>query len=261
MADDSFFLGGKSFQSRLLVGTGRYASAQIMKDAMEASGAEIVTVAVRRADLGGGEESIITQLDPKRYTYLPNTAGCHTAEEAVRTLRLARELGGWELVKLEVIGDANTLYPDVEETLKATGTLVQEGFQVMAYTNDDPVAARKLEAAGCAAVMPLAAPIGSGLGILNPHAIRAVVEAVRVPVLVDAGVGTASDAALAMELGCAGVLLNTAISAARDPVTMAKAMRQAVTAGRLAYLAGRMEKRAWAVASSPAEGMVQPPTG
>lgn len=255
--DDSFVLAGKEYRSRLLVGTGRYNDPQRMRAAIEASGADIVTVAVRRANIGAaGHDSLQSVLDPKRYTYLPNSAGCYTAEEAVRTLRLAREIGGWTLVKLEVIGDRETLYPDVEETLKAAAQLVADGFQVMAYCSDDPVAAKKLENIGVSAIMPLGAPIGSGLGILNAHNIRLIAQASRVPVLVDAGIGTASDAALAMELGCAGVLLNTALSSARDPVGMARAMRLAVEAGRAAFLAGRMEKRAQAAASSPEEGKV-----
>lgn len=230
---------------------------QQTQSATEASGAEIVTVALRRVDLSAtGAESLQAALPPEKYTYLPNSAGCYTAEEAVRTLRLARALGGWTLVKLEVIGDRLSLLPDVEETLKATKLLVAEGFEVMVYTNDDPIAARKFEEAGVAAIMPLAAPIGSGLGIQNPLNIRMIVEQARVPVLVDAGVGTASDAAIAMELGCDGVLMNTAIAQARDPVMMARAMKVAVEAGRLAYLAGRMEKRTTASASSPQVGMI-----
>jgi len=255
--EDTFILAGKAYRSRLLVGTGKYKDMAQTKAVVEASGAEIVTVALRRMDLSGKSgESITEALDPARYTYLPNSAGCSTAEEAVRCLRLARELGNWSLVKLEVIGDNNSLYPDVQETLEAATLLVKEGFQVMAYTNDDPVTAKKLEDAGCVAVMPLGAPIGSGLGIQNPLNIQMIVENAHVPVLVDAGVGTASDAALAMELGCAGVLLNTALAAAGDPVQMAQAMRHAVIAGRLAYKAGRMPKRSYAVASSPVEGVL-----
>ena len=254
---DKLIIAGREFSSRLLVGTGRYADMAQTKAVVAASGAEIITVSVRRSDLSSaGAESLIATLPPTKYTYLPNSAGCYTAEEAVRTLRLARELGGWDLVKLEVIGDAQTLLPDVEETLKAAKILVAEGFSVMAYTNDDLIMAKKLADAGCAAVMPLAAPIGSGLGILNPLNIRRIVENLNVPVLVDAGVGTASDACIAMELGCAGVLLNTALSAATNPVLMAKAMKQAVEAGRMAYLAGRMPKREQAVASSPIGGMI-----
>lgn len=256
---DPFVLAGKAYSSRLLVGTGRYKDMAQTRAVVQESGAQIVTVSVRRTPLaGGGEGSLQSVLPPEEYTYLPNTAGCYTAEEAVRTLRLAREMGGWSLVKLEVIGDKASLYPDVEETLKAAGTLVKEGFQVMAYTTDDLVAALKLEALGCAAVMPLAAPIGSGLGIQNPGAIRAIVERLSVPVLVDAGIGTASDACIAMELGCAGVLLNTALAEAGDPVAMARAMRLAVEAGRAAYLAGRMPRRERAAPSSPTEGMMAP---
>lgn len=257
MPEDKLIIGGRSFTSRLLVGTGKYANLAETKAVIEASGAEIVTVALRRVDLSQkGEGSLIEAIPPKQYTYLPNSAGCYTAEEAVRTLRLARELGGWDLVKLEVIGDKETLYPDTVETLKAAEILVKDGFSVMAYTNDDLIMARKLEDAGCGAVMPLAAPIGSGLGILNPLAIRMIAEKLKVPVLVDAGVGTASDACIAMELGCAGVLLNTALSSAKNPVFMAKAMKQAVEAGRAAFLAGRMEKKQSASASSPTKGII-----
>ena len=256
-AKDPLLLAGKSFQSRLLVGTGRYKDMQQTKHVVEASGAEIVTVALRRMDLSKkGQDSLHETLSPSQYTYLPNSAGCFTAEEAVRTLRLAREMGNWTLVKLEVIGDKQTLYPDVGETLKAADILVREGFQVMAYTTDDPVVARKLEQMGCAAVMPLAAPIGSGLGIVNPLNIRMIVESLRVPVFVDAGIGTASDACIAMELGCAGVLLNTALADAENPVLMASAMKAAVIAGRHAFLAGRMPKRDMAVASSPKDGIL-----
>jgi thiazole synthase len=254
---DSFTVAGKTFSSRLLVGTGKYKNMAETRAAIEASGAEIVTVALRRVDLGKtGEGSLQDALDPGCYTYLPNTAGCYTAEEAMRTLRLARELGGWNLVKLEVIGDEKTLYPDMEETLKAAKILVKEGFDVMAYTTDDPLFARKLEDAGCCAIMPLAAPIGSGLGIQNPLNIRLIVEQSRVPVLVDAGVGTASDAAIAMELGCAGVLMNTAIAEAKNPVLMAEAMKHAIIAGRQAYLAGRMARKHYADASSPKQGVI-----
>lgn len=252
--DDPLIIAGKSFTSRLLVGTGKYSDLTQTKSVIEASGAQIVTVALRRATAAG--ENLQDAIDPKRYTYLPNSAGCYTAQEAVRTLRLARELGGWTLVKLEVIGDRISLYPDVEETLRAAEILVAEGFAVMVYTSDDPVSARKFEALGVAAIMPLAAPIGSGLGIQNPLNIRLIVEQSRIPVLVDAGVGTASDAAIAMELGCDGVLMNTAIAEARDPVMMARAMQQAVVAGRLAYRAGRMEKRSQASPSSPQTGLV-----
>ncbi len=254
---DPFIIAGRSFSSRLLVGTGKYADMQQARETIEASGAEIITVALRRVDLSkNGAGSLIEALPPEKYTYLPNSAGCFTADDAVRTLRLARELGGWDLVKLEVIGDKQTLHPDTEETLKAAKILVKEGFSVMAYTNDDLITASKLEDAGCAAVMPLAAPIGSGLGILNPLNIRLIAEKLKVPVLVDAGVGTASDACIAMELGCEGVLLNTALSSAKNPALMALAMKQAVIAGRAAFLAGRMAKRENASASSPSEGII-----
>ncbi len=255
--NDQFIVAGRSFGSRLLVGTGKYADIEQTKEVIQASGAEIITVALRRIDLsqnGGG--GLMQALPPSIYTYLPNSAGCYTADEAVRTLRLARELGGWDLVKLEVIGDKNSLYPDTEETIKAARILVKEGFQVMAYTSDDLVAAKKLEDAGCCAVMPLAAPIGSGLGILNPLNIRFIIKSLKVPVLVDAGIGTASDACIAMELGCAGVLLNTALSSAGNPVLMAKAMKGAVEAGRQAFLAGRMAKQENASPSSPVEGVI-----
>ncbi|MCB2081444.1 MAG: thiazole synthase [Hyphomicrobiales bacterium] len=252
--DDALILAGKRYHSRLLVGTGKYKNMAETKAAIEASGAEIITVAIRRINLAGDGESLQETLPPEHYTYLPNTAGCYTAEEAVRTLRLAREAGGWTLVKLEVIGDRTSLYPDVGETLRAAEILVKEGFDVMAYTNDDPITARRLEEVGCVAVMPLAAPIGSGLGIQNPLNIRMIVEQARVPILVDAGVGTASDAAIAMELGCDGVLMNTAIAEAQSPIQMAEAMKKAVEAGRLAYLAGRMPKRPYASASSPEAG-------
>ncbi len=253
---DPLVIAGRTFGSRLLVGTGKYRSLEQTRAAIAASGAEIVTVALRRVSLAGDKGSVQDYLDPKIYTYLPNSAGCHTAQEAVRTLKLAREAGGWTLVKLEVIGDKETLYPDVQETLKAAEILVKDGFEVMAYTNDDPVIAKKLEKTGCVAVMPLAAPIGSGLGIQNPLAMRAIIENAKVPILVDAGVGTASDASIAMELGCDGVLMNTAIAEADDPVMMAAAMKHAVIAGRMAYLAGRMKKREKASASSPLEGRI-----
>ncbi len=255
--NDSLIIAGRSFTSRLLVGTGRYTDIAQTKAVIEVSGAEIVTVSLRRVDLSQkGAGSLLESIPPSKYTYLPNSAGCYTADEAVRTLRLARELGGWDLIKLEVIGDKETLLPDTQETLKAAKILVAEGFAVMAYTNDDLIIAKKLEDAGCAAVMPLAAPIGSGLGILNPLNIRKIAQALKVPVLVDAGIGTASDACIAMELGCAGVLLNTALSSAQNPVLMAQAMKQAVQAGRLALLAGRMTKFEGANASSPSEGML-----
>lgn len=254
---DHFKIGSRTFTSRLLVGTGKYKDFAETKAAIEASGAEIVTVAIRRIDLASPHgRSLQDFLDPKKYTYLPNTAGCYTAEEAVRTLRLAREAGGWTLVKLEVLGGQANLYPDIPETLKAADMLVKEGFEVMAYTNDDPVTAKKLEELGCVAVMPLAAPIGSGLGVQNPLNIRMIVEQAKVPILVDAGVGTASDAAVAMELGCDGVLMNTAIAEAKNPVQMARAMKLAVEAGRQAYLAGRMKRRDMASASSPQKGLI-----
>ena len=255
--DDPLIIAGRSFSSRLLVGTGKYNDLNQTKSAIEASGAQIVTVALRRMNLSAGDsDSLQTVIPPETYTYLPNSAGCFTADDAVRTLRLARELGGWTLVKLEVIGDKTSLFPDVEETLKAAAILVHEGFDVMVYTNDDPISARKFEDLGVAAIMPLAAPIGSGLGIQNPLNIRMIVEQSTVPVLVDAGVGTASDAAIAMELGCDGVLMNTAIAEARDPILMASAMKLAVASGRMAYLAGRMEKRQQASASSPQTGLI-----
>ncbi len=254
MSDTNLVIGGKEFSSRLIVGTGKYASMDVMKQAHEASGAQIVTVALRRVSLPSGE-SILDHLDTTRYTLLPNTAGCYTADEAIRTCYLAREAGLGEMVKLEVIGDPRTLFPDVLGLLEATRTLAREGFTVMPYTNDDPVMAKKLEDAGAAVVMPLGAPIGSGLGIRNPYNIKIILESVSVPVIVDAGVGTASDAAIAMELGCEGVLMNTAISGAQDPIGMARAMRLGVEAGRLAFRAGRIGKKLYATASSPLEGV------
>lgn len=253
---DTWTLAGHSYSSRLLVGTGRYRSFDEMVAAVEASGAQIVTVAVRRALPTQDGRTIEDALPPARYTYLPNSAGCYTAEDAVRTLRLAREAGGGRLVKLEVIGDKATLLPDMPQTLKAADILVKDGFAVMAYMDADPEMARRLEEAGCAAVMPLASPIGTGLGIQHPERIAAIVQKARVPVLVDAGIGTASDAAIAMELGCAAVLLNTAIAEAKDAVRMAEAMKLAVQAGRLAYLAGRMPKRDSATPSSPVQGII-----
>jgi thiazole synthase len=255
MHDTNLVLGGKDFTSRLIVGTGKYSTNEIMRQAHEESGAEIVTVAVRRVSLPGKGESILDFIDTKRFTLLPNTAGCYTADEAIRTAYLAREAGLGEMVKLEVIGDARTLFPDVQGLLEATKTLAREGFVVMPYTNDDPIIAKRLEDAGAACVMPLGAPIGSGLGIRNPYNIKIILETVSVPVIVDAGVGTASDAAIAMELGCEGVLMNTAIAGARDAVAMARAMRLAVEAGRLAYKAGRIGKKLYATASSPLEGL------
>jgi thiazole synthase len=253
---DTWSIGKYTFTSRLLVGSGKYTDFPTMKRAIEASGAEVVTVAVRRLDLSKqGAESLLEWI-PKGRTLLPNTAACFTADEAVRTCRLARELGLGDLVKLEVIGDPRTLFPDVEGLVAAAKVLVKEGFTVLPYTNDDPVAARKLEEAGCVAVMPLGAPIGSGLGIRNPYNLRIVMETVKVPVLVDAGVGTASDAAVAMELGAVAVLMNTAIAGARDPVMMAEAMREAVSAGRKAFLAGRIPMKLHAAASSPMTGLI-----
>ena len=257
-ADDSFTVAGKRYRSRLLLGTGKYKDLEETRRAVEASGAEIITVAVRRSNLGQkkDEPSLLDVLPPTKYTILPNTAGCYTAEDAVRTCRLGRELlDGHPLVKLEVLGDEKTLYPDVTQTLKAAETLIKEGFQVMVYTTDDPLIAKRLEDMGCVAVMPLGAPIGSGLGIRNPYNILTIVENARVPILVDAGVGTASDAAIAMELGCDGVLMNTAVALAKDPVRMASAMRKAVEAGREAYLAGRIPKKRFASASSPLDGL------
>jgi thiazole synthase len=255
MYDTNLVIGGKEFSSRLIVGTGKYSSNEAMRLAHEESGAQMVTVAIRRVSLPGSGESILDFIDTSRYTLLPNTAGCYTADEAIRTAYLAREAGLGDLVKLEVIGDARTLFPDVQGLLEATRTLARDGFVVMPYTNDDPVMAKRLEEAGAAVVMPLGAPIGSGLGIRNPYNIKIILETVSIPVIVDAGVGTASDAAIAMELGCDGVLMNTAIAAARDPAAMARAMKLAVEAGRLAFKAGRMPKKLYATASSPLEGV------
>lgn len=255
--DDSWTVAGKTFKSRLIVGTGKYKDFAQNAAALEASGAEIITVAVRRVNVSDPNAPMLTDfIDPKKYTYLPNTAGCFTADDAIRTLRLAREAGGWDLVKLEVLGEARTLYPDMRETLKATETLANEGFKPMVYCVDDPIAAKQLEEAGAVAVMPLGAPIGSGLGIQNKVTIRLIVEGAKVPVLVDAGVGTASDAAVGMELGCDGILMNTAIAEAKDPIAMARAMRLAVEGGRLAYLAGRMGRRMYADPSSPLAGLI-----
>jgi thiazole synthase len=257
VAEDTFDVAGQSFRSRLLVGTGKYKDFEETARAIEASGAEIVTVAVRRVNISSpSQPMLVDYVSPKRYTYLPNTAGCFNADDAVRTLRLAREAGGWDLVKLEVLGDQKTLYPNMPETVKAAETLIREGFKVMVYCADDPIQAKRLEEMGCVAIMPLAAPIGSGLGIQNPVNIRLIIESARVPVLVDAGVGTASDAAIAMELGCDGVLMNTAIAEAKDPIRMARAMKLAIEAGRLAYLAGRMPKKRYADPSSPLAGLI-----
>ncbi|MGY6586977.1 MAG: thiazole synthase [Wenzhouxiangella sp.] len=255
--DKPLVIAGRQYQSRLLTGTGKYADLAQTRAATDAAGAEIVTVAIRRSNIGQdpGEPNLLDVLPPDRFTILPNTAGCYTAEDAVRTCRLARELlDGHTLVKLEVLGDEKTLFPDVIQTLKAAEVLIDEGFKVMVYTNDDPILARRFGEMGCAAVMPLAAPIGSGLGIQNRWNIMTIVEEAQVPILVDAGVGTASDAAIAMELGCDGVLMNTAIASARDPVRMARAMRLAIEAGREAYLAGRIPRKRFASASSPLDG-------
>ncbi len=260
MSSDNLIMGGQSYSSRLLIGTGKYKDFDETRRAVEASGAQIVTVAIRRTNIGQDpkQPSLLDALPPSRYTYLPNTAGCYTADDAVRTLRLARELlDGHDLVKLEVLGDPNTLFPNVIETIAAARTLVKDGFKVMVYTSDDPIIAKQLEDIGCVAVMPLASLIGSGMGILNPWNLQLIIEAAKVPVIVDAGVGTASDAAIAMELGCHGVLMNTAVAAARDPVLMAGAMKKAVEAGREAFLAGRMPKKLYsAVPSSPVGGMI-----
>ncbi|MEM6909627.1 MAG: sulfur carrier protein ThiS [Pseudomonadota bacterium] len=254
---DSWSVAGRTFTSRLIVGTGKYKDFAENAAAVASSGAEIVTVAVRRVNVTDPKAPMLTDfIDPKTITYLPNTAGCFTGDEAVRTLRLAREAGGWDLVKLEVLGEARTLYPDMRETLQATETLAKEGFLPMVYCVDDPIAAKQLEDAGAVAIMPLGAPIGSGLGIQNQVTIRLIVEGANVPVLVDAGVGTASDAAVGMELGCDGILMNTAIAEAKDPVRMARAMKLAVEAGREAYLAGRMGRRMYADPSSPLAGLI-----
>lgn len=255
--DEKLVIAGREFDSRLIVGTGKYKDYAENAAAAEAAGAEIVTVAVRRVNLTDKDAPmLIDYIDPKKFTYLPNTAGCFTGEDAVRTLRLAREAGGWDLVKLEVLGDEKTLYPNMTETLRSAELLIKEGFQVMVYCSDDPIMAKELEAIGCCAIMPLAAPIGSGLGIQNPVNIRLIIEQANVPVLVDAGVGTASDAAIAMELGCDGVLMNTAIAEAKNPILMAEAMKHAVIAGRQAYLAGRMARRLYADPSSPIGGLI-----
>lgn len=257
---DNLIIAGKSYSSRLLVGTGKYKDFDETRRAIEASGAEIVTVAIRRTNIGqnAGEPSLLDAVPPSKYTYLPNTAGCYSADDAIRTLRLARELlDGHELVKLEVLGDPKTLYPNVVETLKAAEILVKEGFKVMVYTSDDPIIAKQLEEIGCVAVMPLASLIGSGMGILNPWNLQIIIENAKVPVIVDAGVGTASDAAIAMELGCDGVLMNTAIAGANNPVLMASAMKKAVEAGREAFLAGRMPKKLYSASpSSPTTGLI-----
>ena len=263
MNNDTLLIAGKNYNSRLLVGTGKYKDFAETKAAIEASGAEIITIAIRRSNIGQNpdEPSLLEILPPSKYTLLPNTAGCYSADDAVRTLRLARELlDGHSLVKLEVLGDPQSLYPNVVETLAAAKTLVAEGFQVMVYTSDDPIIAQQLEDIGCVAIMPLASLIGSGMGILNPWNLQLIMERVRVPVIVDAGVGTASDAAIAMELGCHGVLMNTAIAAAQNPVLMAQAMKKAVEAGREAFLAGRMPKKLYSASpSSPTGGLIGKP--
>ncbi len=257
MEDDYFEVAGLKFRSRLLVGTGKYKDFEETARAIEASGAEIVTVAVRRVNLSDpSQPMLVDYVSPKKYTYLPNTAGCYSADDAVRTLRLAREAGGWDLIKLEVLGDQKTLYPNMPETLKAAEALIKDGFKVMVYCSDDPIQAKRLEEMGCVAIMPLGSLIGSGLGIVNPINIRLIKESCSVPVLVDAGVGTASDAAAAMELGCDGVLMNTAIAQAKDPIKMARAMKLAIEAGRLAYQAGRMPKKLYADPSSPLAGLI-----
>ena len=261
-SEDAFLIAGNKYRSRLLIGTGKYRDFDETRRAIDASGAEIVTVAIRRTNIGQNpnEPSLLEAVPPQKFTILPNTAGCYNAQDAVRTLRLARELlDGHDLVKLEVLGDPKTLFPNVMETLQAAETLVADGFKVMVYTSDDPIIAKRLEELGCVAVMPLASLIGSGMGILNPWNLQLIIEQARVPVIVDAGVGTASDAAIAMELGCDGVLMNTAVAAARDPVRMARAMGKAIEAGREAYLAGRMPKKFYGAApSSPTEGLIKP---
>jgi len=260
--EDTLTIGDMRFHSRLLIGSSRYPNQQVMLDALEASGAEIVTVAIRRLDLGDPSgQGVLDVLDRSKYTILPNTAGCFTARDAILTAQLAREALGTNLVKLEVIGDDRTLFPDVEQLVKAAAVLVHDGFVVLPYTNDDPITAQKLESIGCAAVMPLGAPIGSGMGIRNPQNLLIMREMIALPIIVDAGVGTASDAALALELGCDGVLLNTAVAGARHPVQMARAMRLGVEAGRLAYLAGRIPRKLYATASSPMEGLMTHETG
>ena len=261
-AEDPLLIAGRSYQSRLIIGSGKYRDFEQNRDALEASGAQIVTVAIRRVNLGqnSGEPSLLDVISPNEYTILPNTAGCYSANDAVRTCKMARELlDGHKLVKLEVLGDTKTLYPNVTETLKAARMLVADGFDVMVYTSDDPLVARELEEIGCVSVMPLGAPIGSGLGIRNPYNIRMILENASTPIIVDAGVGTASDASIAMELGCAGVLMNTAIAEARNPLLMASAMKKAVAAGREAFLAGRMPRRLYSSASSPETGTFFPP--
>ena len=255
--DDPLVVAGHTFKSRLIIGTGKYESYELNRLACEAADVDMVTVAVRRVNLTDPDQPLlIDYIDPKKYTYLPNTAGCFTTDDAVRTLRLAREAGGWDLVKLEILGETRTLYPMMPETIEATAKLTEEGFKVMAYCSDDPILCKRVEEAGAVAIMPLGAPIGSGLGIQNPVNTRLIIEQSEVPVIVDAGVGTASDAAIAMELGCDGVLMNTAIAEAKDPILMARAMKAAVEAGRLAYLAGRMPRKMYADPSSPLSGLI-----
>ena len=255
--EDFLKLAGKAYRSRLIVGTGKYKDFRQTQEAIETSGAEIVTIAVRRVNITDpSKENLLDYLDPKKFTMLPNTAGCYSADEAIRTCRLAREAGVGSMVKLEVIGDEKNLFPDMPATLEAARVLIKEGFTVLPYITDDPVAAKKLQEMGCAAVMPLAAPIGSGLGVRNPYNIRIILDQATVPVIVDAGVGTASDASVAMEMGCDGVLMNTAIAGARDPLLMAEAMKLAVESGRKAFLAGRIPKKLYATASSPSEGLL-----
>ena len=254
---DNLNIGGKIFKSRLIVGTGKYQSYEINKLALEASAAEMVTVAIRRVNLNNSNSPKLTDfIDPKKYTFLPNTAGCFSSEDAIRTLRLAKEIGGWDMIKLEVLSNKETLYPNMLETIKTAEKLIADGFKVLAYCNDDPVLAKVLEDVGCSAIMPLGSPIGSGLGILNPLNISIIVEQSKVPVILDAGVGCASDASLAMELGCDGVLVNSAIAQAKHPIKMAEAINLAVKAGRLSYLSGRMKKKSFAVASTPMEGKI-----
>ena len=255
--NDNLVLAGKSFKSRLIIGTGKYKNYEINKYALEASGAEIITVAIRRVNLSNEKESKLTDfIDPMQYTFLPNTAGCFNSKDALRTLNLAKEIGGWNMVKLEVLSDERTLYPDMVQTLEAAKVLVSEGFSVLAYCNDDPILAKKLEDIGCAAIMPLGSPIGSGLGILNPLNIEIIVKQSKVPVILDAGIGCASDATKAMELGCDAVLVNSAIACADNPIAMAESLKFAVKAGRLSYLAKRMGKKSYAVASTPMENMI-----
>ena len=256
-SDDNLILDGKKFKSRLIIGTGKYKNYKINKLALEASGAEIVTVAVRRVNISNNSEEKLTDLiSPRKYTFLPNTAGCFSSKQALRTLELAREIGGWKMVKLEVLSDKKTLYPDMIETINTCKVLISNGFSVLAYCNDDPVLAKKLEDIGCSAVMPLGSPIGSGLGILNPLNIEIIVKQSRIPVILDAGIGCASDASFAMELGCDAVLVNSAIAEAKDPIMMARSLKLAVEAGRLSFLAKRMKKRTYAVASTPLKNMI-----